>query len=64
MFHQLVDMMFYGLMKGEFSLYELRDACTLAINKYAEHIPPDPVLIKKEFFTKLRKALDTRLYKT
>lgn len=48
LFHRLVDMVFYGLMNGDFSVYEIRDACTLGINKYAMHKPPDPIKIDSE----------------
>lgn len=47
LFHTLVDMMFYGLMKQEFSLYEVRDACTFAMNMYAESRPPEPIIVPK-----------------
>ncbi len=46
-FHSLVDSMFYSLMKGDISIYELRDACTLAMNKFADHKPPEPIVIPK-----------------
>ena len=45
LFSTLVDMMFSSLMKQEISVYELRDACTYAINKFADHRPPAPVQI-------------------
>lgn len=45
LFNALVDMMLSGLMRQDYSVYELRDACTLAINKFADQRPPAPVPI-------------------
>lgn len=47
-FHSLVDVMYINLMNGEISVYELRDACTYAINKFAQTKPPDSITIESQ----------------
>ncbi len=48
MFAHIVDTLVMALMTGHVSVYELRDACTLALNKYAVHRPPEPILIETQ----------------
>ena len=45
-FRQVVDMMVAALMRGDFSVYELRDACTYAMDLYAVYRPPEPVYVR------------------
>lgn len=42
-FHALVDSMLSHLKQGHCSAYEMRDACTLALNKFAMAKPPEPI---------------------
>jgi hypothetical protein len=44
-FHSFVDAILSALMRGDLSIYEVRDGCTLAMNLYAERRPPEPITI-------------------
>lgn len=47
-FHETVDGLFHHLMVGDISVYELRDACTLAINKFVQRRLPESIKVPKD----------------
>ena len=44
-FHVIADQIFHFLMRGYLSIYEVRDACTYAMNKFAKQRPLPPFVV-------------------
>lgn len=55
-FNSFVDMVFHTLINGHLSVYEVRDASTLGMNKYAIHKPPEPIFVTKEQAEQFRRG--------